>query len=81
MATTVGPETVAHSTNSATAGPGVPPWRRYLKDMLWATRLTVSVVVLLIGRTWPSFRHQLAGVIVLAVLAWPARSIRWGTLL
>ena len=79
MASVVSPETTVHPTNSATAGPAAPRWRRYLKDILWAARLTVSVVVLLIGRTWPSFRHQLAGVIVLAVLTWPARSVRWGT--
>jgi RsiW-degrading membrane proteinase PrsW (M82 family) len=80
MASPVGPETAVHPTNSGTAGPAPQPWRRYLKDILWATRLTVSVVVLLVGRTWPSFWHQLACVIVLAILAWPVRSVRWGTL-
>jgi RsiW-degrading membrane proteinase PrsW (M82 family) len=80
MATTVGPETTVHPTNSGAAAPAAQPWRRYLKDVLWAARLTVSVVVLLIGRTWPSFWHQLACVIVLAVLVWPVRSVPWGTL-
>ena len=80
MASPVGPETAVHPTNSGTAGPTPQPWRRYLKDILWATRLTVSVVVLLVGRAWPSFWHQLASLIVLTVLACPVRSIRWGTL-
>ena len=80
MASPVGPETAVHPTNSGTAGPAQQPWRRYLKDILWAARLTVSVVVLLVGRTWPSFWHQLACVIVLVILACPVRSVRWGTL-
>ncbi|MGH9547711.1 MAG: PrsW family glutamic-type intramembrane protease [Terriglobales bacterium] len=79
MATSIGAPIVVHPSNAG-AGAPTPPWRRYLKDLLWATRLTVSVVVLLAGRTWPSFRHQLACVVVLAILAWPVRSVRWGTL-
>lgn len=80
MASTVSPQAAVRAVESGGGQPASPPWRRYLKDILWAARLTVSVVVLLIGRTWPSFRHQLACVIVLTVLVWPVRSIRWGTL-
>jgi RsiW-degrading membrane proteinase PrsW (M82 family) len=80
MASTVSPQAAVRAVDSEGGQPALPPWRRYLKDILWAARLTVSVVVLLIGRTWPSFRHQLACVIVLTILVWPVRSVRWGTL-
>ena len=80
MASPVGPQTVVHPTQAGTGALSSQSWRRYLKDILWATRITVSVVILLVGRNWPSFRHQLACLIVLAVLVWPVRSIRWGTL-
>lgn len=80
MASPVGPQTAVHPADAGTDALASQPWRWYLKDILWATRLTVSIVILLVGRTWPSFRHQLACVVVLAFLVWPARSVRWGTL-
>ena len=67
MASPVGPQTAFHPTDAGTSALASQSWRRYLKDILWATRLTVSVVILLVGRTWPSFRHQLACLIVLTV--------------
>jgi RsiW-degrading membrane proteinase PrsW (M82 family) len=79
MASTVGPQTAVHP-DSVTGAPTSHAWRTYLKDILWAARLTVSVVVLLTGRAWPSYWHQLVCIIVLAVLVCPVRSVRWGTL-
>ena len=80
MASPVGPPTVVHSIQAGTSALASQSWRRYLKDIFWATRLTVSLVILLAGRAWPSFRHQLACLIVLTILVWPVRSVRWGTL-
>jgi RsiW-degrading membrane proteinase PrsW (M82 family) len=81
MATTMNPSSGANQPaapvgNMATAS----PMQRYWKDILWVARLTVSVTVLAIGHTLPSFWHQLSCLIILAVLAWPVRSVRWGTL-
>src|SRR5271154_3719993 len=79
MASTVDPP-IAVYPDSVTGGTTSHPWRRHLKDILWAARLTVSAVVLLTGRTWPSYWHELVCIIVLVVLVCPVRSVRWGTL-
>jgi RsiW-degrading membrane proteinase PrsW (M82 family) len=54
--------------------------RRYLSDVIWAARFTVGMVLLLASRTWPSWWHQMACLLVLALLTYPVRSVRWGTI-
>src|SRR3954454_3212974 len=57
-----------------------PSARRFVWDAVWAARVTIGVVLLLASRTWPSYWHQISGVIILAVLTYAVRSVRWGTL-
>lgn len=65
-----------------TPGSGMPATatQPYWKDIPWAARLTASVTILAIGHAVPSFWHQLSCLIILVVLAWPVRSVRWGNL-
>jgi len=81
MATTMNPSSGADQPAAPVGNvAAASPMQRYWKDILWAARLTVSITVLAIGHTLPSFWHQLSCLIILAVLAWPVRSVRWGTL-
>lgn len=60
--------------------PAAPLWRRYLRDILWAARITAGIVILLASSTWPAWWHQISGLIILALLTYPVRSVRWGTI-
>jgi RsiW-degrading membrane proteinase PrsW (M82 family) len=75
MATTIGtqPELVRPA-------PTAPAWRRYMRDILWAARITVALAILLASRTWPAWWHEITCLIILALLTYPVRSVRWGTI-
>src|SRR5258708_1707593 len=60
--------------------PAAPAWRRYLRDILWAARITAGIAILLASSTWPAWWHQISGLIILAILTYPVRSVRWGTI-
>jgi RsiW-degrading membrane proteinase PrsW (M82 family) len=55
------------------------PARRYVMDILWAGRVVAGAVILLASRSWPTYWHQLSFLVILAVLTYPIRSVRWGT--
>jgi len=75
MATTIGTQTeLAHPL------PVAPPWRHYLRDIIWAARITAGIVILLASSTWPAWWHQISGLIILALLTYPVRSVRWGNI-
>lgn len=57
-----------------------PSWRSYLGDILWAARVVAGVVILVAGRSWPMYWHQLSFLVILALLTYPVRSVRWGTI-
>src|SRR3954470_1972049 len=62
------------------AAPTAPSSRQFVWDAVWAARVTIGAVLLLSSRTWPSYWHKISGVIILAVLTYAVRSVRWGTL-
>ncbi|HUK87213.1 MAG TPA: PrsW family glutamic-type intramembrane protease [Terriglobales bacterium] len=76
------------SPRSARPGPAAarppaapaPAWRSYLGDILWAARVIAGAVILVAGRSWPTYWHQLSFLIILALLTYPVRSVRWGTI-
>lgn len=53
--------------------------RRYLGDIFWATRIIAAAAILLAAGKWPTLWHQLVFLIGMAVLIYPVRSVRWGT--
>lgn len=53
-------------------------WRQYRRDLIWAARITLGLVLLLARGTWIPFWHGLSFLIILAVLTYPVRSVRWG---
>jgi RsiW-degrading membrane proteinase PrsW (M82 family) len=55
------------------------PARRYVGDALWAAAIALAVAILLATDTWPILWQQLSFLIGLAVLTYPVRSVRWGT--
>lgn len=54
--------------------------RRYLGDIIWAARIIAAAAIILAGGKWPTLWHQIIFLIGLAVLAYPVRSVRWGTI-
>ncbi len=58
--------------------PSLTRW--YIKDAIYATRVAVSVVILLTAAVWPIYWQQFSFLIGLAVLTYPVRAVRWGTI-
>lgn len=54
--------------------------RQYLGDIIWAARVIAAAAILLAGGKWPTLWHQIIFLIGLAVLTYPVRSVRWGTI-
>ena len=65
---------------AAAARPSAVPATRYLWDILWAARVVAGVVILVASRSWPAYWHQVSFLIIFAILTYPARSVRWGTI-
>lgn len=65
---------------AAGAGRADPMTRWYIKDAIWAARIAISVALVLGRNTWPIYWQQLAFLIGLAVLTYPVRAVRWGTI-
>lgn len=54
--------------------------RWYVKDAIWATRIAVAIAILLATSAWPIYWQQLSFLIGLALLTYPVRAVRWGTI-
>lgn len=56
------------------------PLRAYLGDVFWAARIIAAIALILAARSWPTVWHQVSFLVGLAILTYPARSVRWGTI-
>lgn len=52
----------------------------YLRDLVTAVRIVAAVAIVVAGGAWPASWHHLLAIGILAVLTWPVRSVRWGTI-
>ena len=56
------------------------PLKAYLWDIVWAARVIAAIALLLAAKTWPVVWHEVSFLAGLAILTYPARSVRWGTI-
>ena len=54
--------------------------RWYVKDAIWAARIAVAIAILFATSAWPIYWQQLSFLIGLAILTYPVRAVRWGTI-
>ena len=78
MAQQMSPRPASARPAAAAARPALPA-SRYLRDILWAARIVAGIVILVASRSWPAYWHQISFLVILAVVTYPARSVRWGT--
>jgi hypothetical protein len=54
--------------------------RPYIRDIITTARIIAAVAIIAAGGAWLETWHHILAMITLAVLTWPVRAVRWGTL-